>query len=928
MTSPSETRGHDASDQQRKFLSESTIWHQLSADEMLRSLQVDRSTGLSQGEAERRLAECGRNEIVEAGARSAWLILWDQFTELMVVILIVAAAISLVLKDYKDAAAILVIVVLNALLGFMQESRAEKAMAALKKLSSPSVRVRRDGEAREIAAARVVPGDVVLLEAGVYVPADCRLTETANLQTQESALTGESEPVRKTIGVIEQADAALGDRHNMAYMGTFVAAGRGEAVVTSTGMGTELGRIAGLIHGIEREPTPLQKRLSQLGKRLAAAALVVVTIIFAAGWVRGENLEVLFLTAVSIGVAAIPEGLPAVVTIALTLGAQRMLKRKALIRKLSAVETLGSVTVICSDKTGTLTENRMAVEVLVLPEQTLDIAKTRHAQDEDALPVAGRAGFELLLMGAVLCNDAVLRSDTGEAESPLALGDPTEIALLAAAARFGLQKSALDRSTPRVGEQPFTSERKRMTTIHRIGDDSQLSKWEAAIGSDESRPYIGFAKGSVEALLAVCGTVLTQEGIVALDRSWRERIVASNDALASKGERVLGVACRRLAAAEIDGDESSIEKDLTYVGMLGLIDPARPEAASAVARCKQAGMQAVMITGDHPLTARHIAGELGIDGSNGVITGGELERMASADLDAIVDSVRVYARVSPEHKLKIVDSLQRRGNVVAMTGDGVNDAPALKKADIGVAMGITGTEVAKEAADMVLLDDNFATIVAAVEEGRVIYDNLRKFVRYILATNSGEIFVMLLAPFFGMPLPLLPLQILWMNLVTDGLPALALTMEPAETDLMQRPPRDPQESVFARGMGRQVIWVGLMMGALSLGVAYGYWHEGDPRWQTVLFTTLTLAQMANVLAIRSERQSLFHIGILSNKPLLGAVALTVALQLAIVYWPAMQNIFKTTALTGGELALSAAVALAIFAAVEIEKWMIRRHLKI
>jgi P-type Ca2+ transporter type 2C len=893
--------------------------------DVLHDLRVDRAMGLSEGEAARRLAQCGRNQIDETGAKSAWRILWEQFTELMVVILIVAAAISVALKDYKDAAAILVIVILNALLGFTQESRAEKAMAALKKLASPSVRVRRDGEAREIAAEQVVPGDVVLLEAGVYVPADCRLTETANLQTQESALTGESAPVRKTTGLIDQADAALGDRHNMAYMGTFVAAGRGEAVVTSTGMGTELGRIAGLIHGIEREPTPLQKRLSHLGKRLAAAALAVVAIIFAAGWIRGENIEILFLTAVSIGVAAIPEGLPAVVTIALTLGAQRMLKRKALIRKLSAVETLGSVTVICSDKTGTLTENRMAVEILLLQEQTLDISTKRHAAAEDALPVAGRAGFELLMMGAALCNDAVFRSNADDTEAPAALGDPTEIALLAAASRFGLQKNALDRSMPRVGEQPFTSERKRMTTIHRISGDSQSSTLEAAIGGDDSRPYIAFAKGSVESLLAVCGTVLTQQGVETLDQSWHERIVAANDALASKGERVLGVACRRLAAAEIDGDESIIEKDLTYVGMLGLIDPPRPEAASAVARCKHAGIQPVMITGDHPLTARHIASELGIDGSNGVVTGPELERMASADLDAIVDSVRVYARVSPEHKLKIVDSLQRRGNVVAMTGDGVNDAPALKKADIGVAMGITGTEVAKEAADMVLLDDNFATIVAAVEEGRVIYDNLRKFVRYILATNSGEIFVMLLAPFFGMPLPLLPLQILWMNLVTDGLPALALTMEPAETDLMERPPRDPKESVFARGMGRQVVWVGLMMGALSLGVAYGYWRIGDPRWQTVLFTTLTLAQMANVLAIRSERQSLFRIGIFSNKPLLGAVALTVALQLAIVYWPVLQNVFRTAAMTGGELALSAGVPLAIFAAVELEKWMIRRH---
>lgn len=923
MKSSPETKRHNTKGP-RGALPAPRDWHRLNADDVLRALRVDRPTGLSESEAAQRLAEFGCNEIAEAGAKSAWRILWDQFTELMVVILLAAAVISALLRDYKDAAAILVIVILNALLGFVQESRAEKAMAALKKLASPSVKVRRGGEVRELEVANLVPGDLVLLEAGVYVPADCRLIESANLQTQESALTGESAPVRKTIDAVAQPEAALGDRHNMVYMGTFVAAGRGEGAVTSTGMRTELGRIAGMIHGIEREPTPLQKRLSQLGRRLAAAALVVVAIIFAAGWIRGENIRVLFLTAVSLGVAAIPEGLPAVVTIALTLGAQRMLKRKALIRKLAAVETLGSVTVICTDKTGTLTENRMAVNVIALPEEQLDISKRDRLSDRCELPRSGRDRFEMLLTGAALCNDAVLRSETRDDTSPAALGDPTEIAMVMAASRFGLPKREMERSMPRVGEAPFSSERKRMTTIHRVDENSSVfGRLGEGDGGRDSRSYVAFTKGSVEGLVGVCGTVWTERGVEALDQEWRERIVAENDELASKGERVLGVAYRWLAPGEIDANESVVEKDLTYLGMMGMIDPPRPEAAAAVARCKKAGIQPVMITGDHPLTARYIAGELGIDGSNGVVTGAELERMTSADLDAIVDSVRVYARVSPEHKLKIVESLQRRGNVVAMTGDGVNDAPALKKADIGVAMGITGTEVAKEAADMVLLDDNFATIVAAVEEGRVIYDNLRKFVRYILGTNSGEIVVMLLAPFFGMPLALLPLQILWMNLVTDGLPALALTAEPAESDTMERPPRDPKETVFAHGMGRQVIWVGLMMGALSLGVAYGYWREGDPRWQTILFTTLTVAQMANVLAIRSERRTLFRIGLFSNKPLLGAVALTVALQLAIVYASALQGVFQTAAMTGGELALSTAVSLAVFAAGELEKALIR-----
>ena len=901
-------------------------WHQLEARAVLERLKTDRHTGLAETEAGRRLAEYGRNELVERGAKSPWLIFWGQLAELMVVILIAAAVISALLGDYKDAIAISVIVVLNALLGFAQEYRAEKAMAALKRLASPSVRVRRSGRVQEVPAAQLVPGDLVVLEAGNLVPADCRVLETANLQVQEASLTGESVPVRKAEESIEESDVPLGDRYNMVYMGTSVAGGRGVAIVTETGMRTELGRIAGMIHGVRREPTPLQQRLGQLGKGLAAAALFIVTLIFVIGLLRGEGLKLMFLTAVSMGVAAVPEGLPAVVTIALTLGSQRMLKRKALIRKLSAVETLGSVTVICSDKTGTLTENRMTVTALRTLDREWDIAGAGIPKRDGAPSDFERAGFGLLLAGGALCNDAMIHPGAKESSSASFLGDPTEMALVEAAARFGIDKSGLDKLMPRIAEEPFSSERKRMTTIHRLPSDSSLlpAALRSAWGSDHPA-NLAVMKGGVESMLGVCGSVWEEGKIEPLDQARRDQIVATNDSLANNGMRILGVAFRFLDGDPIHSEVADTEHELTFVGMIAMIDPPRAEAAHAVATCKKAGIRPVMITGDHPLTAQCIAGKLGIHGESPALTPSQLDHLTSGELESLAASTSIYARVSPEHKLKIVESLQRRGNIVAMTGDGVNDAPALKKANIGVAMGITGTDVAKEAADMVLLDDNFATIVAAVEEGRMIYDNIRKFVKYILATNSGEIWLMLLAPLAGMPLPLLPLQILWMNLVTDGLPALALGVEPPESDVMLRPPRASEESIFARGMGGHVIWVGLLMGLLTLGVGFAYWRLGNPKWQTMVFTTLTLSQMANVMAIRSERQSLFRIGLLSNKLLVGAVALTVILQLALVYLPPLQGIFETTALPGRDLAVAIGVPTVIFWAVELEKWFRRQR---
>ena len=898
-------------------------WHQLDPSAVLRESGTDAAIGLTEPEAARRLTQHGRNELTGTGIRSPWRILWDQLTAFMVVILIVAAVVSALLADYKDAAAIGAIVLLNAMLGFSQEYRAEKAMAALRKLSVPLSRARRAGEVREVSSLDLVPGDIVFLEAGNFVAADGRVLESADLQTHEAALTGESEPIRKSVAAIDKPDMPLGDRRNMVYRGTFVTAGRGTAVVTETGMRSELGRIAALIQTVEQEATPLQRRLEQLGKGLAGAALSIVAVIFVLGLLRGEELKLLLLTAVSIGVAAVPEGLPAVVTIALTLGAQRMLKRRVLVRRLAAVETLGSVTVICSDKTGTLTENRMTATTLQVADHALDVANAARSGTSNAeLPLSAN----LLLVGGALCNDALLHPGTAQQDSPAPLGDPTEVALAVVAANFGLSKARLEQDLPRVAEVPFDSGRKRMTTVHNLPSDPARTPAavRALLNGAPLTTRIAFTKGAVDGLLSISTSVWVDGRMEPLDQVWRKRVVQANEELAGKGMRVLGVAFRRLDSTNSVVDQT-LERELVLVGMVGIIDPARPEAAAAVATCQSAGIRAVMITGDHPLTARYIAGQLGITSEGSILTGPELERMPVDELERLTESTSLYARVSPEHKLKIVEGLQRQGHIVAMTGDGVNDAPALKKADIGIAMGVTGTDVAKEAADMVLLDDNFATIVAAVEEGRVIYDNVRKFIKYILATNSGEIWVMLVAPLAGMPLPLLPLQILWMNLVTDGLPALALGIEPPEDDVMRRPPHSPDENIFARGLGRHVIWVGLLMGVLCLGIGYRYWSLGDPAWQTMLFTTLTFSQMAHVMAIRSEHQSLFRIGLLSNKPLLGAVVLTFVLQLGLVYVPFLQAFFKTAPLLPEDLALCLALSLTVFLAVELEKWLSRQR---
>jgi len=910
-------------------------------------LGTDLEQGLHTTEAARRLIADGPNELVEVGARSVWAIALEQVTATMVVILMVAAVVLAALGDYMDAGVILAIVVLNAVLGFHQEFRAEKAIAALKELAVPHVTVRRDGHVRVISARDLVAGDVMLVEAGNIVAADGRLIDAATLRTQEAALTGESQPVEKDAATIpardDRATVVVGDRRNMVFMGTAVTYGRGHALVTGTGMRTELGAIATMLQTVQRVQTPLQRRLDQLGRRLVLVAIALVALIFVLGLVRGENLKVMLLTAVSMAVAAVPEGLPAVVTIALALGAQRMLRRRALIRKLAAVETLGSVTVVCSDKTGTLTENRMRAT-------TLDVAGRREELVNDTLlrlgawtgvnsastPAAnGRAandlGLALLLTGGALCNDAA--AETGEAHGlrPAAtVGDPTETALVDAAARAGISKLELERQLPRRAEVPFDSERKRMTTIHLVPPDAaplaDALRGLQYDGTPSARStHIAFIKGAVDQLIGMTQHVWAGSTCERLDDGWTRRILDANDRLARDGMRVLGVGFRLFEELPDTRNPQTIENNLTFVGLVGIVDPPRAEARDAVTTCAAAGIRAVMITGDHPLTAASIARQLGIASDDRILTGADLESLSNEQLAAAVDDVHVFARVSPAHKLRIVEALQQRGHIVAMTGDGVNDAPALKKAHIGVAMGITGSDVSKEAADMVLMDDNFSTIVAAVEEGRVIHDNIRKFVKYLLTTNSSELWLMLVAPFLGMPLPLLPLQILWINLVTDGPTALTLGVEPGERGVMRRPPYPPNESIFARTLGSHVVWVGMVMAGLTSGVGYWYWQADDEHWRTMVFTTLAFSQMAHVLAIRSSSDSLFSIGVLSNRWLAAAVTGTVMLQLVVIYVPTFNRLFDTLPLSLGDLVLAVLLAGMVFTVVKIEKWLRRRR---
>ena len=865
-------------------------YHDLNITKTLDSLGAS-SDGLSSEEAAKRLAEYGPNELVEKAAKSPLAMVLDQFKDFMIIVLLAAAIVSGFVGEVTDTIAIIVIVVLNAVIGFVQEYRAEQAIAALKKMAAPEALVLRDGVAVTLPSRGLVPGDIVILEAGAIVPADIRLIEAARLKIEEAALTGESVPAEKNAGVIIDAKRPLADRINMAYKGTIVTYGRGVGVVTATGHATELGKIADMIQLEEGVKTPLQKRLAAFGRNLAVIILVICGAVFVMGLLRGEKPVLMLLTAISLAVAAIPEALPALVTVSLALGARKLVKQNALIRTLPAVETLGSVTYICSDKTGTLTLNRMKVEELYFDNVTAIAADLPGTEPRPA-------HLSALLEALALSNDARKTEEKY-------LGDPTEAALLEVSDGCGFLKSDLESDYPRVAELPFDADRKRMTTIHKWRDGK----------------YISFTKGAAETILDEATTVVTADGLKPLDS---EALTIVSERMAAEGLRVLGVAMRIWDEMPPVLTHDAVETNLAVLGFAGIMDPPREEAKEAVAQCRQAGIHPVMITGDHPLTAKAIARRLGILGEHErVITGTELAAMSLEEFEQSVENIAVYARVAPEQKLKIVRALQDRGQFVAMTGDGVNDAPALKRADIGVAMGITGTGVAKEASAMILLDDNFATIVRAVKEGRQIFDNIRKFIKFIMASNSGEIWTILLAPFFGLPIPLLPIHILWINLVTDGLPGLALAAEPPERDVMSRPPRLPKESIFAHGLGTDLIWIGLLIGFVCLFTQALFMRTGGGHWQTMVFTVLCLSQMGNVLATRSERYSVFSIGFFTNLPLLGAFLMTIALQLMTIYVPFLNPIFKTQPLTMMELAITLGLSSIVFVAVEIKKWVVR-----
>jgi Ca2+-transporting ATPase len=859
-------------------------WHTLSVTASLDGLGSDAVRGLDAAEVARRSLQHGPNRLQEAKARSAWRMLLDQFSDFMILVLIAAAILAGLMGDMADTIAIVAILLLNASIGFTQELRAARAMNALRQLAAPQAMVRRSGSTCSIDAGELVPGDIVMLEAGNLVPADLRLLECASLQINEAALTGESLAAEKTTDFIAEASAALGDQRCMAFKGTLVAQGRGTGVVVATGMQTQLGRIASLLENADDAQTPLQKRLAVFGKRLALGILGICLLIFAAGLLRGEAVLLMLLTAVSLAVAAIPESLPAVVTIALALGAFRLTRHQALMRRLSSVETLGSITWICSDKTGTLTENRMHVDALWLQQEPVPV------QD-------GGSQAQQLFTGMLLCNDAVQQGTA-------ILGESTEVALLAAALQHGSDMAGVAALLPRIGELPFDSVRMRMTTFHQ-----------------SSGAVIGYTKGAPEAVITRCSGWWESDDKPVWDAA---AVSAAAAALAAQGMRVLAFAAQRWPALP---DAATAENELRFIGLAGLIDPPRAEAAAAIAICKSAGITPVMITGDHPATAGTIAARLGLTNQDSrLLTGDELQALGEAELASCVDQVRVYARMDPAQKIRIVKALQARGEYVAMTGDGINDAPALRQADIGVAMGRIGTDVAREASDMILLDDNFATIVAAIRGGRHIYDNIRRFIRYILTTNLAEVLLIMLAPLLGLPLPLLPIQILWINLVTDGLPGLALTMEPAERNLMQRPPRPPGETLFAQGLWQQVLWTGLLMAVLVLATQNWSIHHSGSHWQTIVFTTLTFTQLGNVLVIRSDRDSLLRLGLFSNPVLLGCVVFTIALQLLLIYVPWFNGVFRTQPLTLPELLLCGGVAVVVMLAVETEKWLIRAGL--
>lgn len=929
---------------------ETTKTWQFTPDKLTAILGTDSERGLTGQEAEHRRSRLGPNELPEAHPPSLLKLFLSQFTSVIVWVLIGAAIVSGLLEDWLDAAAIFAIVFLNGLLGFVQEFRAERSLAALRKLSVVTARVIRDGVPRSIPARELVSGDVILLEAGDRIPADARLIYAANFQAQEASLTGESTPVQKAATAIDKLDVSLADRTNMAFMGTIAVSGKARALVVATALRTELGRIAAMIQKeseAERAETPLQRRLEQFGYTLLWLALAVVSVVFVLGYLRGEPLVTMFMTSVSLAVAAVPEGLPTVVTITLALGVTRMVKRHALIRKLPAVETLGSATVICTDKTGTLTKNEMTVTKLFVGATAFDVTGEGYAPLGEIRETSkvGDSGSEFnvmsseasekgiklqsdhselntknfgpsilpalreLLTAAVLCNGATLRKEKGTWQ---VIGDPTEGALLVAAAKVGLTKEALEGTAPFEAEIPFDAERKMMTITRLTADGS-----------------VAYVKGAPDVLLSRCTNRLTLDGLIEpMGDEQRKIMLDSNASLAQQALRVLAVAHRRLDGDGVDLSPDAVEKNLVFLGLFAMKDPVRPEAAAAVRLCRKAGISTVMITGDHKETALAIARDLGLhDGDGSALSGHEIDNLTEDQLAQRVEHVTVYARVSAEHKLRIIQAWKRRGGVVAMTGDGVNDAPAIKAADIGIAMGITGTDVTKEAADMVITDDNFASIAAAVEEGRGVFDNIRKAVHFLLSCNLSEVLVMLFAALLGLPIPLLPIQILWMNLVTDGIPALALAVDPKTPDLMTRPPRRPESRLLDGGRLLAISGEGLMLGLIAFG-AFGYslygLHQELDQARTVVFTVLVVAQLVHVFNCRSERLSLFQLGLGTNRALVWAFVLSLVVQVALLTVPTVAPIFKVVPLPMEDWALMGAMGFLPFVIMESIKVLRRR----
>ncbi len=884
-------------------------WHAYPIDDLGQAFDVSIREGLTQAEAGRRLSLHGPNELPEAAPLSPWKIFLAQFTSVIVWVLVGAAVVSGLLGEWIDTAAIMAIVALNGLLGFVQEYRAERSLAALKTLAVTYAHVVRDGVRQSLASRDVVPGDLIEVEAGDQVPADARLVQSVALRTQESALTGESTPVEKESATLGHEDLPLGDRRNMLFLGTTVTAGKGRALVVATGARTELGRIATLMTAVPVEPTPLQRRLEQFGHVLLLLSLGIVAVVFLLGLLRGEPAFNMFLTAVSLAVAAIPEGLPAIVTTTLALGVMRMVKRHALIRRLPAVETLGAATVICTDKTGTLTKNEMTVTHLYAEGRVYGV--TGEGYDPAGAILDGDSscgGLQDLLTDAILCNGASLKEADG---SWTVLGDPTEGALLVAGAKARLRKDELERRHPLVQEIPFDSDRKMMSMVRRSGDG-----------------LVAYVKGAPDVLLSRCCEVVALDGTVTpLTDEIREEIGTANRRFAQQALRVVGFARRVLDSDATQFSPEHVETQLTFLGLAAMKDPLRPEAKTAVELCRSAGITTVMITGDHKETALAIAREAGFSsGPQQALSGIELNALTDEELADRVRTFSVYARVSAEHKLRIVKAWRARGAVVAMTGDGVNDAPAVREADIGIAMGMTGTDVTKEVSDMVVIDDNFASIAAAVEEGRGIYDNIRKAVHYLLSCNLSEVLVMLGSTLVGWPLPLLPIQILWINLVTDGFPALALAVDPGDPDVMKRPPRDPQARLLDRARFLAICAQGGLMAAATLvvfGVTLSWWHEDVDSARTMTFTTLVLVQLFHAFSSRHDRYSLFQLGVFGNPALVAAVLLSALLQVGILLSPWGQEIFKVVSLRGNDWWLMLGFGVLPFLALELWKMWCR-----